>query len=42
MARLKQLPLAGAENGQPQPTAGKDGTLDWAKVRAEACDVIGL
>jgi hypothetical protein len=41
MARLKQLPLAAAENGQPQHTAGKDGTLDWEKVRAEACSLIG-
>lgn len=41
MARLEQLPLAAAENGQPAPTAGKDGTVDWAKVRAEACNLIG-
>jgi hypothetical protein len=45
MARLKQLPLAPAENAQPPPTvaapAVKDGTLDWAKVRAEACNLIG-
>jgi hypothetical protein len=41
MARLKQLPLAAAENDPPEHTAGKGGTLDWAKVRAEACSLIG-
>jgi hypothetical protein len=41
MARLKQLSLAAAEDGQPQHAAGKDGTLDWTKVRAEACSLIG-
>ncbi len=41
MARPRQLPLAAAENGQRQPTAGKGGTLDWEKVRAEACSLIG-
>jgi hypothetical protein len=40
-ARLKQLHLDAEENVQPRPTAGKDDTLDWSKVRAEACDVIG-
>jgi hypothetical protein len=41
MAQLKQLSLAAAEDGQPQHTAGKDGALDWAKVRDEACSLIG-
>lgn len=41
MARLKQLSVPGAESGQPQPPAGKDGAVDWAKVRAEACGLIG-
>lgn len=41
MARLKQLPLAPVENDKPQPAAGKDGAIDWVKVRAEACNLIG-
>ena len=41
MARLRQLPVAAAEHGQPQHTAGKEGALDWEKVRAEACSLIG-
>ncbi len=46
MTRLKQLSAAGAENDPPQHPAGKDGTprdgaLDWAKVRDEACGLIG-
>lgn len=41
MAQLTQLPLAAAENGQPPPAAAKEGALDWAKVRAEACSLIG-
>lgn len=45
LARLKQLPLAPTEAAQPPPAAAKDaakdGALDWAKVRAEACLLIG-
>jgi hypothetical protein len=40
MARLKQLPAAAADGSPPQP-AGKDAAVDWAKVRAEACSLIG-
>jgi hypothetical protein len=41
MARPKQLSLTAAENVQPPHPASKDGTLDWEKVRAEACSLIG-
>jgi hypothetical protein len=41
MARLKQLSVATTETGQPQHAAGKGGTPDWEKARAEACSMIG-
>lgn len=50
-ARLQQLHQDAAENVPPQPTAtaavapaaaaATDDALDWSKVRAEACNVIG-
>lgn len=40
-ASLKQLQLGDAENTQVRLTAIEDDALDWSKVRAEACDVIG-
>lgn len=40
MARLKQLSAAPADGTPPQP-AGKDAAVDWAKVRAEACSLLG-
>jgi hypothetical protein len=43
-ASLKQVHMVGGEKdqgGQAQPAAGGDDPLDWSKVRAEACDVIG-
>jgi hypothetical protein len=41
MAWLKALHVDAAELVQPRPTAGEDDTLEWSKVRAEACNVIG-
>lgn len=40
-ARLKQLHPDAAENNQPPPPAGGEDAQAWAKVRAEACGVIG-
>jgi hypothetical protein len=39
-AWLKQLHPDAADGVKPQPTA-EDAALDWSKVRAEACSVIG-
>jgi hypothetical protein len=41
MARLKELPLDAAENVHLRPPADEKDPLDWSKVRAEACNVIG-
>lgn len=40
-AKERALAMLAREGAQPLPTAGKEETLDWPSVRAEACDVIG-
>lgn len=40
-ARLKQLRVDVPENSPPPAAAGGDEAADWAKVRAEACSVLG-